>query len=54
MYYNKILDFNRTGSPSISLGYAEPQVDGSSIMNFVVSVSKNLGCFLFGKNVVHT
>lgn len=27
----------RTGSPSLSLGYAEPEVDGSSIMNFVVN-----------------
>lgn len=26
-----------TGSPSLSLGYAEPEVDGSSIMNFVLS-----------------
>lgn len=49
MYYNKILDFNRTGSPSISLGYAEPQVDGSSIMNFVVSVSKIWNVFFLVK-----
>lgn len=34
----------RTGSPSLSLGYAEPEVDGSSIMSFVVNEPSSVVC----------